>query len=194
LAGEQFDKAQLKWFEQVRRPARVFNLIFPLFNSILGDFLLNDDKIRVYPLPGGDAQVAASFEDLLDHTNMQNDARSRLAEFALCGCVKMGFMFPRFSNEQELDGSLVFDGIDEFEVLFDSAATNYFLDDAEYMARSRWLSKRQILYHFSHLKKELEPLLIDREDENPSGCSLRRCAPAAGTLFWVGWAYRRSSI
>ncbi|MBC8461573.1 MAG: hypothetical protein H8D67_26660, partial [Deltaproteobacteria bacterium] len=166
LAGEQFDKAQLKWFEQVRRPARVFNLIFPLFNSILGDFLLNDEKIRVYPLPGGDAQVAASFEDLLDHSNMQNDSRSQMAQYALAGCVKMGFMFPRFSNEVELDGSLVFREVDEFEVLFDSAATDYLLDDAEYMARSRWLSKRQILNRYSHIKKELEPLLIDREDEN----------------------------
>nr|MBC8180661.1 hypothetical protein [candidate division KSB1 bacterium] len=166
LAGEQFDKEQLKWFEQVRRPARVFNLIFPLFNSILGDFLLNDDKIRVYPLPGGDPTIASTFEDLLDHSNLQNDSRSVLAKYALAGCVKMGFTFPRFSNEKELDGSLVFGGVDEFEILFDSAATDELLDDAEYLARSRWLSKKQILHNYSHLKKELEPLLIDREDEN----------------------------
>lgn len=164
LAGVQYDDNQLKWFETVRRPARVFNLIFPLFNQILGDFLLNDQKIHVYPLPGGEAKTADLFQDLLDHANLQNDSKSVLMQYALSGVVKMGYIFPRFSDEKELDGSLVFSHVDEFEVLFDSAATDYFLDDAQYLARSRWLTKSQILQYFQAHAGELKQLLMDRED------------------------------
>lgn len=166
LAGEQYTKEELLWYEKVRRPARVFNLIFPLFNQILGDMLLNDQKIRVYPLPGGTAEMAQVFEDLIDHANMQNDARSVLMKYALAGIVKQGFIFPRFSAERELDGSLVFSDVDEFEIIYDSAAQDYFLDDAEYIARSRWMSKKQLIWAFPHKRREFEQSLIDREQQN----------------------------
>ena len=178
LAGDQYDDKQLKWFETVRRPARVFNLIFPLFNQLLGDFLLNDQKIHVYPLPGGDAKMASVFEDLLDHANLQNDAKSVLMEYALSGIVKMGYLFGRFSDEKEIDGSLVLSHVDEFEVLFDSSAEDYFLDDAQYVARSRWLSKGQILQYFPEHARELKQSLLDREDMSfwdqldPAGANL----------------------
>ena len=166
LAGDHYDDSQLKWYESVRRPARVFNLLFPQFNQVLGDFLLNDQKNRVYPRPGGTSRIASMFEDLLDDNNLSNDHKSTFMEYALSGTVKMGFMYPRFSNEKEIDGSLVFGHTDEFEILFDSASTDYYLDDAKYLARSKWWSREQILHHFSNHASTLRGMMVDRYDSD----------------------------
>ena len=73
LAGNHYEEPQKEWYKSLRRPTRVFNLIFPLFNQVLGDFLLNDQKMKVYAKPGGTNEIAALFEDQLDHINTQSD-------------------------------------------------------------------------------------------------------------------------
>lgn len=164
LAGIQFNKSQYNWYEEHRRPARVFNLIFPIFNQILGDFLLNELGIRVYPQPGGTSQIAEAISKLIEHTNIENDIKSVFQDTALAGIVKHGFLYPRFTDENHPDGSVVIRNVDEYEIMWDPAAQDYFLDDAQYVLRTRWLSKEDILHYFPEHKTELEPLLTERQE------------------------------
>ena len=164
LAGDQYKPEVREWWETQRRPARTYNIVFPMFNQVLGDFLLNDQKTRVFPLPSGDPQISETFEDLLDHTNEENDYKYIYAQWALAGIIKRGFIFPRFSNERHVDGSIVFSNVDEFEVGFDPDASDYFLDDARYIYRSRFMTTEEIFRFWPHHKSRLKEFLRNRDE------------------------------
>lgn len=160
LAGDQYGPDQRQWFETQRRPTRIFNILFPIFNQTMGDFILNDDKVRVYPKPGGRREVAAAFEDLLDHTNMENDIKATFARIGLAGIIKSGYGYPYWGDDLRIDGSLIIDDVDEYEIIFDPTAIKDLADDAWYLCRSKWLTLDKILHlwpqHRSYLRQHLQ--------------------------------------
>ena len=165
LAGEQYTPKRRQWYKTQRRPTRVFNLIFPIFNQVMGDFILNDQKVRVYPRANGDPKVAATFEDLLDHYNFEYDIKAAMANVGLAGIIKQGVAYPRWSDELEIAGGLVIDETDEFELMYDSRAYKDGAFDAMYWIRSRMLTKAQILAYWSHHRTKLNEWLVDRDEE-----------------------------
>ena len=165
LANEQYDPKRREWYKLQRRPTRSFNLIFPIFNQVMGDFILNDQKVRVYPRANGEPKVAATFEDLLDHYNFDYDIKNVMARVGLAGLIRAGVAYPRWSDEFELAGGLVIDDTDEFELMHDSRAYKDGAEDALYWIRSRMLSKAQIMAYWSHHKTKLNEWLVDRDEE-----------------------------
>lgn len=165
LAGEQYTPTTKEWYKSQRRPTRPFNLVFPIFNQVMGDFILNDNKIRVYPKPGGTSKIAHHFENILDQYNFDNDSTQFLAKVGLAGLNKVGVGYPRWSDELDIAGSLVIDEVDEFEMIHDSRATKDGADDAMYWFRSRMLTKGQIMYEWSHHRDMLKEALHDRDQE-----------------------------
>ena len=85
-----------------------------------------------------------------------------MLDYAISGLIRMGFLKPEFSNELQIDGSVVLDSVDNCQILWDSTARSYFLDDAEYLAISKWLSKEKLLNYFPN--QGLEDLLIARQE------------------------------
>jgi len=165
LAGDQYEHEIKEWWETQLRPTRAFNLTFPVFNRVLGDFLVNDDPMRTFPLPGGSRRTAKDIELLLDHINSpnENDSKTVIGRWALGGLIMRGYVLPRYSDERHLDGSLVFSDVDEFEVLFDHRAKDYFLDDARYMARSRWMDSDDLYHYWPQHKEKLSKLIKERD-------------------------------
>lgn len=163
LAGIQHTKKQKQWYETQRRPTRTFNLILPSFNITLGDFLLNELNVKVAPQPGGTAQLASTFQDLIDHVNIENDIRSVFQDTALAGLVKCGFLHIRFSDEKYPDGSIVIDNTDEFEIMWERPAQHYLLDDSEWIIRSAWKDKNEIMAFFPQHRRELNDMLAEKE-------------------------------
>lgn len=168
LAGIQHTKKQKRWYETQRRPTRTFNLLLPSFNVTLGDFLLNEIGIKVDPQPGGTTQLASTFQDLIDHINIDNDIRSVFQDTALAGLVKMGWMHVRYSDEKYTDGSIVIDNSDEFEIMWEQSAQNYLLDDSEWILRSAWKDKNELLAYVRRKlggkhHEELGRILEDKE-------------------------------
>jgi hypothetical protein len=164
LAGEQYTLDEISWYESQRRPVNVFNLLFPHVNTVMGDFLENDDRERVFPKGQADPGVAAALEDVLDHIHFNNDAKTLEAETLLAALVKMGWTYTRFSNEKEIGGSIVIGNVDEMEIMFDSRAKDYFLDDAKYLLRSRWLTTDDILNLWPHHRRELKQILTEKKE------------------------------
>jgi len=164
LSGDQYTESQKKYYNAKRRPINVFNTIFPIFNQVLGDFYLNNQKIRVYPTRNGTAELAQMHEDILYHIELESEGDMELGKTLLAGLVKVGWLYPRYSNERQIDGSVIFSNVDEYEILFDSRARNYFVDDGRYLLRSRWATVDDITRAYPHLKTELLSILKDRED------------------------------
>jgi len=164
LAGQQYTKEEINWYESQRRPTNVFNLLFPHVNTVLGDFLENDYRMRVFPRGLSDPGIASSLEDVLDHVHFNNDMKTTETETLLAALVKMGWFYPRFSDEQDIAGSIVIGNTDEFEIMFDSRAKDYFLDDAAYMMRFRWMLVDQILHRWPEHRTNLKQILVDKKD------------------------------
>lgn len=163
LAGQQFTQKQERWYVQQRRPARTFNLILPSFNVTLGDFLLNELNVDVYPQPGGTQQMASAFRDLIDHVNIDNDIDAVFQRVALAGLVKVGFIHPRYSDEKYPDGSIVISDSDEFQIMWEQDAKDLLLDDAGHLIRSSWKDKNEIIAFYPEHREELKRLLEDKD-------------------------------
>lgn len=169
LAGVQYTGKRKGWYETQRRPVRTFNILFPIFNQVMGDFILNDTRFRAFAKPGGTAEVASTFEDLLEHYNQENDIKSVFARVGLAGLVKCGYVYPRWSDERYLDGSLVIGDIDEFQVMFDTTAIENLIDDGWYLLRSSWMTLDQMKHYWPHHRRFLEEQLQDIHDVGFSG-------------------------
>ena len=145
LAGKQYDKKALKWYEKQNRPANVFNILFPVFNTMIGEFILSDNKIRVYPRPGAEHETAVQLEDYLDNISISSEAKFELSKTLLAGLIRVGYIYARYSDEQQIDGSFLFSNEDEFGIMFDARARHPFLDDAKFILRSRWMEIDEII-------------------------------------------------
>lgn len=164
LSGEQFTSKQIAWYKSQRRPTDVFNIIFPVFNNVLGDFYMNNSGIKVFPKAGGDYAIAEKLQQLMEHYGYEGEFDFFLGQTILAGIIQKGYVYPRWSDELEIDGSLVLKNIDEFEVVFDSAAKETMLDDARFVARSRWMSKEEIFKFWPKHKNKLQEYLENKED------------------------------
>ena len=164
LIGEHYTEKQKAYFKERRRPINVFNLILPTFNAVLGDFLLSSFREHVYARIGGDPKVAEILEKLFDHIAWNSEYRYEMGITLLAGMVKRGYAYPHYSNEKEIDGSVIIPNIDEYEVMFDSRTKDYFLDDAKYVIRSKWLCTDDILHTWTNHRSKLKKLLRDKQD------------------------------
>ncbi len=164
LAGEQYSEQRKKYYEAKRRPTNVFNMIFPIFNQVLGDFFLSDERMKTYPKAGGDPMVADAIESILDTIFLNTDAKDELGSMLLAGMNRMGCAYPRYSDEREIDGSVVVGEVDEFEILFDHRAMKRFAEDAGYLMRSRWMTREQILRSWPHHKSKLAGILEHKDE------------------------------
>ena len=165
LAGDQYTPAQREWYRTQRRPTRQFNILFPIFNTTLGDFILQDGKQKVYSQPGGTPQIAALFEDLLDNVNIDNEIKYVFARAGLSGLIKCGWLHARYSDERHPDGSVVIDNPDEFEMMFYSGTRHPMLDDSLYEIRSRWFTLEQLMAAFPHHRKILKESLYSIKED-----------------------------
>jgi hypothetical protein len=165
LGGDQISKKQKEWYDTLRRPTRPFNLIIPSFNQTLGDFLINDQKQKVYPLTGNKGQ-ASTIQMLFDQNNIDNDIETVYSMWGIAGLVKMGFVMADWNDDRHPDGSLVVKGVNEYNVMFDTRSEDYFHDDGWYQYRSKWMTADQILSSVSRSKKrEIEGAIKDRKQE-----------------------------
>ncbi len=168
LAGKQYTKAQLHWYESQRRPTNVFNLIFPHINTLMGEFLESHKEDRVFPIGKADPLIAEKLQDMLVGIRQDNDDEDTMTEMLLAGLIKVGWVYSRYSNEDNPEGAILTSAIDEFEMLYDSRCKNYYTDDAAYQQRHRWLTVDNILNHprFRQHRRAIEKSLMDRKESN----------------------------
>jgi hypothetical protein len=165
LAGEQYTEEQKTYYRKKKRPTNVFNNYLPIFTQTIGMYLQTQSNLNVHPTRSGDPYAAARLEDVLNHFERDEDTIDELARAMIAGMVRIGWVGCDWSNEREIDGSMVVENIDEFDVMFDSRARHPRLRDAKYMMRSRWLDEDDILRLWPGKRTELETVLRDKKDE-----------------------------
>jgi len=163
LGGNQYTAKQIKFYNSFRRPTDVFNIIFGIFNAVMGDLISTDNKVKLFPTAAGTPEVAQSLEKLLKHYDFNDriNFNDQILQTALAGCVGFGYAYTRWSDELEIDGGVVTTNDDEFDVLFDSRARDWMLDDAVYTQRHPWMTVQQILAGWPQHRGKLNGVLRD---------------------------------
>jgi len=70
---------------------------------------ISDIFIREYP----------TWENVIDTLELNSGAKENVGNTLLARLIRMGVMYPRYSDELQVDGSLVFGNVDELELMFE---------------------------------------------------------------------------
>lgn len=165
LGGKQYTDEQITYYRKKKRPTNVFNNYLPIFTQTLGFFLEAQNRLNVHPKRSGDAFAASRLEDVLNHFEDDEDTRDELAKVLISGMIRIGWVHADWTSEREIDGSLVVENVDEFDVLFDSRTRNDMLLDGKYLLRSRWLDDEDIKRLWPQRRSELKTVLRDKEQD-----------------------------
>jgi len=163
-AGEQYTPSQKAYYKRLRRPTNVWNLIFPIFNRILGDYYLNQLTERIYPINGASPDGAAALQQKWEAVAIHSEYRDEFAKTIFATLVRRGVIYPHISNSLSLEGDLAITNVDEFDILFDSRARHELLRDAQYQARMRWMTVPQILSIWPNHRTKLKGIMKDKDE------------------------------
>ena len=165
IASEQYSREESDYYEDIlHRKSRVYNLIWAQFNTLYGNFISNKLRINFRPDVGGTREVSEVLEDLKTHISFANQMPDVISRWLLAGFVRQGFLYPRFTDEQEADGSVVITNVDEFDVSFDPEARDPLLKDSEFWFRSQWMSREELTQKFPEHKDKIDSMLLSRDN------------------------------
>ena len=165
LASQQYDDEVADYYEDsLARKSRVYNLVWAQFNTLYGNFIGNKMKINIRPGIGGTPEVSTVLEDMKKHVSFDNQMTDIQARWLLAGFVRCGYIYPRYTDENRPDGSVVISNLDEFDICFDPEAKDPLLKDSEFWFRSQWMSREDIIHRFPKHKKQIESMLTAREN------------------------------
>ncbi|UNF49322.1 phage portal protein [Bartonella krasnovii] len=132
--GDQWNEADLAALKEQRRPVMTFNRIAPLVNAVVGSERNNKREVQFIPRQIGKALpselltgAAEWFRDMAHAEYADSDA---FQDAVICG---MGWTDTRLDYENNLDGEPVITRLDPLKMVWDSAAVQPNLTDAQRM-------------------------------------------------------------
>ncbi|WP_375637146.1 portal protein [Bartonella sp. AP152HLJHH] len=132
--GDQWNEADLAALKEQRRPVMTFNRIAPLVNAVVGSERNNKREVQFIPRQVGKALpselltgAAEWFRDMAHAEYADSDA---FQDAVICG---MGWTDTRLDYENSLDGEPVITRLDPLKMVWDSAAVQPNLTDAQRM-------------------------------------------------------------
>lgn len=165
LAGDQYTPKRKEWYTEQYRPTNIFNILLPIFNQVLGDFILNDQKTQVFPKEGGNPRTAAAIVDMNDFYDDEHDIKAVFLKTALAGLINTGVLYPRYSDEKVFGGDLLFTNIDEFELIYDTRCKEMMADDYKWLIRSNWFTREDLIHFFPEHRAKFIQFLESEKDK-----------------------------
>ncbi|WP_429138171.1 portal protein [Bartonella heixiaziensis] len=130
--GDQWNEADLAALKEQRRPVMTFNRIAPLVNAVVGSERNNKREVQFIPRQVGKALpselltgAAEWFRDMAHAEYADSDA---FQDAVICG---MGWTDTRLDYENSFDGEPVITRLDPLKMVWDSAAVQPNLTDAQ---------------------------------------------------------------
>lgn len=145
VAGRQLSSEEVSALLDMEREAITFNRIEPIVSSICGHQANNPQEVKFFPRTLGDAQLnemlsnaAAWADDQCDATDELNDV---FFDLVVTG---MGWSDCYMDYTENMDGQLkTADRIYPLEMDWDWRARKRNIDDAKWVARSRWWDREE---------------------------------------------------
>lgn len=166
--GWQWEDSAVADLESANRPVITFNRIMPIINVILGAANQNRQEVRFIPRhPEVDVQGALSdlaTEAVRWAVESRNGDDEREHAFKDCLVRGMGWMEVRLDYEKNADGEVALECWDGMEARWDHTARKQNLEDARWLARKKWMHRKDVYNNWPDKKKDLLGLQFAADD------------------------------
>jgi len=163
LMGNHYTSEQKKYYEKLKRPTNVFNLFLPVFNHVVGEFIVTKSRMKVYGYWGGSPEISRIYEKICQYIQVQSDYKMTMIKTYVEGLIKRGWATIEYNNQKELEGSANVYSIQNKEMMYDSRAQDILGMDGQYQIRTKWFDTTDILNKWPNWKSTLKPILMNEE-------------------------------
>lgn len=156
--GKQWDEVDLEELKKQRRPALTINYVLPKVNFVCGVERQNRKQIRVRPVKNATETVAKILTSLTSHTFNRSNGEYEKSEFFKDGIItgKGWIKFSISYDEDPINGNIVIERVDPFDVIEDPLAKEYDLNkSARYVIHEKWVNKEQLEAEYPDKKDTL---------------------------------------
>jgi len=147
VANDQWDSNDRRKMADELRPAVTFNRIGTVVNAVSGSEVSNRQEVKYFPREQGDARVSelmtSTAQWVRDGCDAEDEESDAFTDMIICG---LGVTETRLDYTRNLDGDIVIDRVDPFEVYADPNATKRNLDDKRYVFRVRDYSREEFKF------------------------------------------------
>lgn len=131
------------------RPAVTFNRIQTVINAVSGSEVTNRQEVKYFPREEGDARVSELMTStamwVRDGCDAEDEESDAFTDMIICG---LGCTETHLDYTRNLDGDIIIDRVDPFEVYADPNASKRNLDDKRYLFRVKDYSRDEFRYYW----------------------------------------------
>lgn len=163
LMGKHYTDEQIAYYKKLKRPTNVWNLFLPVFNHIVGEFIVTKSRMKIYGYWGGTADIAKIYEKICQYIQIQSEYKTTMIKTYVEGLIKRGWSTIEYNNKKELEGSANVYSVPNMEMMVDTRAQELLGMDGQFQIRTKWLDSKDLMNAWPEWKSELKPILMDAE-------------------------------
>ena len=169
VLGDQWDEKVKNDVEKQGRPALTLNIIQPIVRLVSGYQRDSRSSIKAYPEGGEDQLTSEVVTKLLKNVIKNSDAEDVVSEaFETCLTARgKAFIEPYLDYTYDLlNGKMMFNVLDGWQIRFDSNSVKYDLSDARFVIKEKPLTEDEIIeLHPEKERKIEEGINLPMEDD-----------------------------
>lgn len=149
VAGEQWDANDRRKMIDEMRPAVTFNRIQTVINAVSGSEVSNRQEVKYFPRELGDARVSelmtSTAQWVRDGCDAEDEESDAFVDMIISG---LGCTETHLDYTRNLDGDIIIDRVDPFEMYPDPNATKRNLDDKRFVFRVKDYAREEFRYYW----------------------------------------------
>lgn len=142
VAGNQWGQDDIDKLTAEMRPVITFNRVGPIVDAVSGQEINNRQEVKYFPRTIGKAQVNEILTAAAEWVRDECDAGDEESEAFLDAVIGgIGWTETRLDYEQDLDGMIIIDRIDPFEMYYEASSSKKNLKDNKKLWRVKIMSR-----------------------------------------------------
>jgi len=154
--GDQWDPADRRRLEAVRRPALTINKIISTISNVMGEQIFNRSEIGFRPRSGAPAETAEVLSKVFKQISDNNQLDWKRSDMFADGIItSRGFLDVRIDYNDSMEGEVRIDNLNAKNVVVDPDGEEYDPDTWSEVFTTKWLTADDIAVLYSKADAEL---------------------------------------